>query len=64
MRVLRNPLRHKGFSPQAGLAEGRLIDDPSEPLNLLRLCPCAKLPPCLRYLVLLVHLGWHDLSQG
>src|ERR1019366_2728074 len=47
MRVLRNPLRYEGFSAQAGLAEGRLIDDPSEPLNLLRLCPYAKPTPLL-----------------
>ncbi|KAA3630405.1 MAG: pyridoxal-phosphate dependent enzyme [Proteobacteria bacterium] len=57
MRVLRNPLRHKGFSPQAGLAEGRLIDDPSEPLNLLRLCPCAKPTPLLEILGLAGALG-------
>jgi diaminopropionate ammonia-lyase len=41
MSVLRNTHRGRGLSNRAGLAEGRVLSDPSEPLRLLELCPAA-----------------------
>lgn len=48
MKLLPNPLRHAGLSPQSGLARGRVIAEPRDVLALLERCPVAKKTPLRR----------------